>query len=160
MFDQPSEKHQWLARLAGEWINESECSMGPDQEPQKSTAKMNCRMVGGLWLILESVGDMPEGGEFRSIMTVGYDPKKGKYVGTFLASMMAYLWPYEGDLDSDGKKLPLNSVGPKFDGTGTTEYRDTIEIVNDDEWLFYGEVKGDDGQWSRLMEMVCKRVKA
>lgn len=159
MFDHPSDKHQWLARLVGDWESVSECSMGPDQEPQKSTAKMTCRMIGGLWLIAESWGDMPEGGEFRSVMTVGYDPKKDRFVGTFIASMMAYLWPYEGSLDPSGKKLPLSSVGPKFDGTGTTDYCDTIEIVSDDEWLFYGEVKSDDGQWNRLMSTVCRRVR-
>lgn len=158
MLDHPNDRHNWLARLTGTWENVSECAMGPDQEPQRSTARMTCRMLGGLWLIAESRGEMPDGDEFLSIMTIGFDPKKDRFVGTFVASMMAYLWPYEGQLDASANKLPLFSTGPKFDGAGTTDYCDTIEIVSDDEWLFYGDVKGDDGQWHRLMLTTCRRV--
>lgn len=160
MFDKPNENHDWLARLAGEWESTSECSMGPGQEMVKSTARMSCRMLGGLWLLAESTSDGPDGEPMTSIMTVGYDTVKGRYAGTFLASMMAYLWPYEGQRDASGTKLPLDSVGPKFDGSGMTDYRDTIEIVSDDEWLFYGDMKGDDGQWHRLTSCVNRRIRS
>jgi hypothetical protein len=158
MFDRPISQHEWLSRLTGDWLSTSDCVMNPGDQPQTTSARMHCRMLGGLWLLAESKGETPEGEEWSSLMTVGFDTKKGRFVGTFAASMMSYLWPYEGDLDAEGKKLPLNSVGPKFDGTGQTQYRDTIEIVSDDEWLFYGDVLGDDGQWHRLMSSVNRRV--
>ena len=32
--------------------------------------------------------------------TLGYDPAKKKYVGTFIASVMTHLWIYSGSLDA------------------------------------------------------------
>lgn len=159
MFDRPSEKHQWLSRLEGTWENVMECRMGPDAEVERTTARMTCRMLGGLWLIAESLSESPEGPPFVSIMTVGYDPKKERYVGTFVASMMTFMWHYEGELDAEANKLPLHCRGPKFDGSGMTDYCDTITIVSDDEWHFDGAFKGEDGQWQSLTTTVCRRVK-
>ena len=76
----------------------------------------------------------------------------GHYVGTFVGSMMANIWTYQGELDSGGKRLPLETVGPKFDGTGTCKYRDTIELVDADTWLFSSELQNDDGKWSQFMQ--------
>src|SRR5262245_20529563 len=99
MFSQPQAEHEWLAPLEGDWTVESECVMGPDQPPMKTTGKVQGRTLGGLWILLETEGDNPEGGKWRSVMTVGYDPVAQKYVGSFVGSMMANLWVYEGTLD-------------------------------------------------------------
>ncbi|HWL08985.1 MAG TPA: DUF1579 domain-containing protein [Planctomicrobium sp.] len=152
MFEKPQSEHAWLEQLVGRWISEGECFMGPDQEPQKNSGRMNCRSLGGLWLIGEGEGDgnSPEE-KWSSIITLGYDIKQQRYVGTFVASMMTHLWLYKGVLDASGKKLPLDSEGPRFDGNGTTQYRDTIEIVDQDHWIFSGEVLTDDGSWQTIM---------
>lgn len=84
-------------------------------------------------------------------MTVGFDPSQNQYVGTFIGSMMATIWPYHGVLDSTGKRLPLNSEGPKFDGSGIGKYRDTIEIVDENTWLFISELQADDQTWTQFM---------
>jgi uncharacterized protein DUF1579 len=45
-------------------------------------------------------------------MTLGYDPEKKQYVGTWVGSMMSYLWVYDGSLDAEEKVLTLNAEGP------------------------------------------------
>ena len=158
MFDTPQKEHAWLEQFVGDWISEGECSMGPGQEVQKTTGRGRAYMLGGLWLILEGEGgDNPDGEPFKSLMTVGYDIKKGQYVGTFIGSVMTHLWPYSGVLDASGKKLPLDSEGPRFDGEGMTKYRDTIEFVDKDHWNFNGEVLLD-GTWHMIMKSTHRRA--
>ncbi len=83
MFAKPQAEHEWLMRLVGEWAVESECQMGPDQPPQKGTSHLTCRTLGGLWLIGEGKALTPEGDDFSSIMTLGYDPSTSALCGNF-----------------------------------------------------------------------------
>lgn len=157
MFEKPQQEHEWLNQLVGNWTFEHVCQM-PDGKSNKTPGKMTCRMLGGLWLICESSGESDEGGKWSSIMSVGYDPKQNKYVGTFLGSMMTKLWLYEGTLDPSGKRLPLEAEGPGFDGSENCKYRDTIEIVDSDQWLFFSETMNDQGEWNKFMEGLHRRV--
>jgi hypothetical protein len=150
MFAKPQQEHQWLDQLLGQWKFEHNCQM-PNGSKSTTHGAMNCRSLGGLWLISESSGDSPGGGAWASIMTLGFDPAENQYVGTFVGSMMANIWPYHGVLDETGKRLPLHSKGPKFDGSGSGEYRDTIEIVDANNWLFISEFQDDDGSWLQFM---------
>lgn len=84
-------------------------------------------------------------------MTLGFDPAQNQYVGTFVGSMMANIWPYHGFSMVIGKRLPLNSEGPAFDGNGTCKYRDTIVIIDADSWLFTSEFQADDGKWLQFL---------
>jgi hypothetical protein len=151
MFAKPQTEHVWLEQLIGEWEFEHRCTM-PDGTVSATPGKMVCRSLGGMWLICESHGEAEEGGPWSSIMTLGFDPAKNQYVGTFIGSMMANLWVYHGIMDPSGKRLPLAAQGPKFDGSGVGEYRDTIEIVDKDSWLFSSELLSDDGQWVKFMD--------
>ena len=44
----------------------------------------------------EGEGECPDGTMAKSIITLGYDPEKQRFVGTFVASMTTHLWPYDG----------------------------------------------------------------
>ena len=144
----PQKEHEWLHKLVGEWSFGGECGMGPDQPPMKSTGTETVRSLGGLWTIGEGKGEMPGGGPMTSIMTLGYDPQKERFVGSFIASMMTHLWPYEGTLDPSGKVLTLDSEGPSFTGDGrTVKYQDIIEWKSDDHRTLSSRAKGDDGKW-------------
>lgn len=151
MFSQPQEEHKWLERLVGEWTFEGECVMGPDQPPFKSTGVEVVRSIGGLWTVGEGRNQSPTGEEGLAIMTLGYDPVRGRYIGTFIASMMTHLWVYEGSLDASGKILTLDTTGPKFDQQGMAQYQDIIELVDDNHRTLSSQVLGDDGQWNHFM---------
>ncbi len=150
MFAKPQSEHKWLDKLIGDWRFEHNCQM-PDGSKSTSHGSMTCRSLGGLWLICESSGQSPDGSAWSSIMTLGFDPTRSQYVGTFIGSMMTNIWPYQGTLDKTGVRLPLYSEGPKFDGSGVGEYRDTIEIVSTDAWVFTSEFHSDDGTWVQFL---------
>ena len=157
---EPQKEHQWLQRLVGEWTFEGECNPGPDQTPMKSTGKEVVRSLGGLWTVGEGEGEMPSGGTCTSIMTLGYDPQIGRFVGTFIASVMTHLWPYNGSLDAAEKVLTLDSEGPSFADDGTmAKYQDIIEFVSDDHRILSSQFLGEDGQWVPFMKAHYRRTK-
>ena len=86
-------------------------------------------------------------------MTIGYDRQRGKFVGSWVGSMMEYQWIYEGELDADANRLVLNSVGPAFDGSGAMQnYRDVITFVRDDHRTLTSFAEQPDGSWNQFME--------
>jgi hypothetical protein len=160
MFAEPQKEHKWLEQLVGNWAYESDCIMGPDQPPMKSKGKESVSTLGGLWMLCEMEGEMPDGGTGRMQMTLGYDPAKGRFVGTFIGSMMTHLWIYDGELDASGRVLTLNAEGPSFAGDGKmAKYQDIIEIKNANERTLSSQVLGEDGKWTRFMTANYKRTK-
>jgi hypothetical protein len=114
MKSEPQAEHRWLQKLVGEWTYEHEASMAPDKPKETFRGTESVRSLGGLWTVGEGTGDMPGGGTSKSVMTLGYDPQRKRFVGTFIASMMTYLWVYEGTLDASRKVLTLDTEGPNF----------------------------------------------
>jgi len=151
MFEKPQAEHNWLEPLVGEWLTETECQMGPGQPTHTSTGVTTCRSLEGMWYLLEGSGEEPEGGRWSTLMTLGYDPVKSCYAGTFVGSMMTYLWQYQNGVITAGKKLTLEAEGPKFGGEGMTSYKDAIELVDDSHWILTSEILTDDGKWLQIM---------
>lgn len=156
---QPQKEHRWLDRLVGEWTCEGEATMEPGQPPTPFTTTESVRSLGGLWVVAEGRGDMPGGETMTSLMTLGYDPGKGRYVGTFVASMMTHLWLYDGALDAGGTVLTLDTEGPDFsaEGKGTARFQDIIEIKDDDRRTLTSRMLGGDGQWRQVMSAEYRR---
>ena len=96
-----------------------------------------------------------------STMTVlGYDPEKGRFVGTWLGTMMSKLWVYEGFLDETKRVLTLESEGPSMTKEGETgKYRDIFTIIDEDYHTMTGNFLGDDGVWHEMMTMHFRRKK-
>ena len=97
------QEHRWLQKFVGEWTFETEASMEPGAPPIKFKGTETVRSIGDIWVQCEGRGEMPGGGTQITIMTLGYDPSKRRFVGTFLGSMMTFLWIYDGQLDAAGK---------------------------------------------------------
>ncbi len=156
---QPTPEHKWLLQLLGDWTFESECVMGPDQAPMKSTGKQTTRSLGSLWTLGEMESDDPNGEPMQSLFTLGFDPVKQRFVGTFVASCMTHLWPYEGQLDADRKVLTLDSAGPSFAGDGTmAKFQDIIEIIDKDHYLLLSQYHNADGTSTQFMRAKYRRV--
>ena len=158
---EPSKEHHWLSKLVGEWTFETEVVTGPDQPPAKGTGTERVRSLGGLWTLGEGSGEMPgDGGIAHSVMTLGYDPQRRRFVGTFIASMMTHLWLYEGSLDAAaGRVLTLNTEGPSWNGDGTAKYKDVIEFLTDDHRTLTSRMLGEGGQWHEFMRAHYRRRK-
>lgn len=157
---EPQKEHAWLEQLVGDWASECEMSMAPDEPPVVMKGKESVRSLGGLWTIGDGEGDVPGGGVGRTVMTLGYDPKKGTYIGTFVGSMMTHLWNYtSGSVDAAGRVLTLDAEGPGMDGDGTiAKYKDAIEFVSKDHRILTSRILGEDGQWNQIMTVHYRRT--
>lgn len=156
MQSEPQKEHAWLKQLVGEWTFESEMAGGPDQPPAKYRGSENVRMIGDLWTLGEGTGEMPGGCTGTMLMTLGYDPVAGRYVGTWVGSMMNKLWVYDGEVVGD--TLNLYADGPSFaDPTKRAKYRDAIQILDADRRVFTGAVQGEDGTWNEFMRAEYRR---
>jgi Protein of unknown function (DUF1579) len=160
MIAEPQKEHQWLQKLVGDWTYESEAAMEPGKPPEKFTGAETVRSLGGVWVLCEGRGEMPGGGMGTTLMTLGYDPQKKHFVGTFVGSMMANLWIYDGSLDAAEKVLTLDSEGPSFTAEGMmAKYRDAIEFISDDRRVLTSNYLGDDGKWHEFMTANYRRAK-
>ena len=138
------EEHRWLHRLVGEWTFEGEASMGPGQPPAKLAGTESVRSLGGLWV--QGEGEMPGDCPGTTLVTLGYDPQKKRFVGTFVGSMMTHLWVYEGKLDKANRVLTLDTEGPDCaDPTKLVRYQDVIELASDDHRILTSRARGEDG---------------
>lgn len=156
----PTPEHAWLEQMVGEWTYESECSMGPGQPPMTHTGTETVTPLGKVWVQCEGRFGSPEAGLMRTMMTLGYDPARKRFVGTFIGTMMTHQWVYDGELDAGAKVLTLDTEGPSFVKQGeTSKYKDSIEIVGPDERVLRSSFPGDDGQWHHFMTARYRRVK-
>jgi hypothetical protein len=155
----PQSEHQWLEQFAGTWETEMECTMGTDKEPMKTKGTETARMLGGFWLIAETKADMM-GQPFTGVMTLGYDPAKKSYVGTWTDSMTSYMWTYTGTVNEAGDTLTLNSEGPcPMQGGKICKFKEVMTITGKDTKTFTSSIQGDDGKWTQMMTAKSTRVK-
>lgn len=150
----PQKEHKWLEKFVGEWSSESE-GAGPDGKMHTHRGTLTVRSLDGIWYIGESQGEMGP-----TILTLGFDPGKNRYVGTFIGSMMTDLWVYDGQLDAAGKVLTLDTEGPSFAGDGSNApYKDSFEFKNDDHFVLTSRMQDKDGNWQEFMTADYKRIK-
>ncbi len=156
---EPTKEHQILSRFVGEWSTKVEANMGPEQPPMECSGTLSSRMLGGFWVLNEMKGDM-QGVPMNSMQTIGYDESKKKYVGTWVDSVSAFMWKYQGTLDKAGKVLTLEAEGPNFtDPTQLTKFQDIYEFASEDEIKMMSKMLGADGKWVSFMKGTFTRIK-
>ncbi len=159
-FPKPTEHHRLLERLVGDWLYVTSTGH-PDYDPD-DPAKCwteTFRSVGGLWMVGEGEGGMPDGSRATMIITLGYDPRLGHYVGSWVGSMMDKFWVYKGWIEDDGQTLVLEAEGPSMQDPERTElYRDVIHFIDDDTRTFSGSVRQPDGTFKTFMTSQAKRA--
>jgi hypothetical protein len=160
MQSKPEKQHEWLKQFVGSWEFEGACIMGPDQPPMKSTGTETVRMLGDLWIVAESQGTMPDGNTMTALLTLGFDPAKKKFVGTWVGSPMTALFVYDGELDAKEEVLPLNCTGPSWeDPAKTMQYQDIHEMRKDGTRLLRSQALGPDGKWMQFMSATYRKIK-
>ena len=91
-------------------------------------------------------------------MTLGYDPARKHFVGTFIGSMMTHLWVYEGDLDEGGQQLTLRAQGPDCSGNGRmVQYRDVITFRDDNHRELTSYMQAENGEWTQIVKATYRR---
>ena len=151
----PTKEHEWLQQLVGTWDSEIEIAMEPGQPPMKSNGEEVVRMLGDFWLISEGRNlSMP----YECRLTLGYDPLKQKYVGTWNDTMMSHLWIYEGSVDATGRILTLNTEGPAPTEPGVTwRFKEVTEIKDKDHRVFNSYRQLANGEWTSCLKIEFRR---
>lgn len=158
-FPAPTKEHQWLKQFAGEWESDSEAVIEPGQPPLQCEGTMSSRMLGELWVVSEVTAEM-SGTTVTGIQTIGYDPTKKQYVGTWVDSMMNHMWQYKGTVDESGTKLMLEAEGPNFMAGGKlTKFRDAYEFKSKDHIIATSSMLTEDGKWITFMTGHMRRTK-
>lgn len=165
MMAEPQLEHRWLQKLVGEWTFEMETPPCPDpaqpgaeSPPMKVTGVERVRSLQGIWFLGEGESEMPGGVKAQTLLTLGYDPEKKRYVGSWIGSMMPNMWVYEGEVDASGKVLTLNTTGPSMTAPGqTARYKDVIEFKSDDYRTLTSHILGEDGKWTQFMQAHYRR---
>ena len=153
-------EHEWLDRFIGDWTFEITATSDMGKPAETHRGRETVRSLGGVWVVCDGTADMPGGGSMSSVLSLGYDPAKKRYKGTFIASMMPDLWIYEGELDGpSGNRLVLNTEGPSVDGEGKrAPYRDVIEFAGDDQRTMTSSYRDEKGTWHQFMTGTYRRT--
>jgi hypothetical protein len=155
----PVKEHEWLKHFVGEWESDMEVVMAPGQPPVKGKSSEIARNLGGFWVVSEGKGEMM-GMPFSHILTLGYDPDKKKFVGTWIDSMGSYLWNYVGTVDATGKILTLETEGPCPTEPGkNSKFREVTEFKSADHRVFTSSIQQDDGTWHTMVTIHSRRKK-
>jgi hypothetical protein len=149
---EPKAEHRWLQQLVGTWTIEADGADGQAPPPWTETV----RQLGELWIVAEGEGLTPDGTPGKTMMTLGYDPDRGRFVGTWVGSMMTHMWVYDGRLEGD--VLTLDCEGPDFEHPGATlKYQDIIELKPGGERTLRAQTQEPDGSWKPLMSSRYRR---
>lgn len=148
----------WLQQLIGEWTYEFSTADSSEHPGFTATGTESVRPVGEVWIVAENKGRGSDGSLSHSIMTVGFEPEKARFSGSFVGTMVPVLFLYDGGLSSDGKSLILETEGPAMtEGRTTDKYRDISRIIDENNRELIAQVLGDDGQWREFMSTRYKR---
>ena len=152
---EPTKEHAWLQKFEGKW----ETQMTSRGGETIMTGTIESKMLGKLWVVNSMVAHAGDT-RIEGRQTIGFDSKKGKYIGTWIDSTSEYTWQYEGVVDKDGRRLALDAEGPDMlDPSKLAKYRDSYEFTSEDEMKVTSSVQDANGNWIDFMQGTGKRVK-
>ena len=156
----PVKEHKWLQRFVGEWKSDLKMYMEPGKPPLTAKCTESYRKLGGFWVVGETKGKMM-GQSFEGLLTLGYDPAKKYFVGSWTDSGTSYLWRYTGALNGTGRILTLNTEGPCPMKPGKlSKFKEIIEFHSNNHRTFKSMLQGDDGKWTTMMTIDSRRQKS
>jgi hypothetical protein len=150
-------QHKVLAQEEGEWDADVTMMLpGPDGKitTSKSKGVETNRLLGGKWLISDFKGEFFNA-PFEGHGVNGYDPKKGKYVTTWVDTMSNRIDVMEGTYDEKTKTLTLNAeveepnsgkpmklrLETQFKDDGTRVFTEYVQPESQKEFAKFMEIK-------------------
>jgi hypothetical protein len=156
----PGKEHEHLKQFEGTWNVTHKVQADPTQPAQDSkggteTCAMKC---GGLWLVIDSDGEMM-GVPFHGHGVIGYDTVKKKYVGTWVDNMATSIWSMEGSYDEAKKAFTYKLTGPDPQ-TGKETSMTMVQTIKDkDNYVMTLSMAGPDGKEAEFMTGTYTRKK-
>jgi hypothetical protein len=112
----------------------------------------NHLIAAGRWLVMDFKGD----GGFEGHGIYGFDPARGKYVGTWVDTMRTALAQLEGTWDADKRTMTFVGEMKTADGR-TVRWREVTEHVDDRTQVYRSIVPTPDGKEHVALEVVYRR---
>ena len=159
MMPRPTREHELLKLYAGTWDARTKSRFMPDQPFAESTGSEVATLgFGGFWLTGEYRGTM-HNCPFLGRSTVGFDPSRKKFVGTWIDSMSAGMGTSEGSFD-DKKKTFTYHMTMNDPAGNPMRMRITDEFPSADTKVFSMFMTGPDGKEFLGMQITYTRRKA
>jgi hypothetical protein len=150
----PTEEHDYLRRLKGEWKADVKMWMDPAAPPMESTGKMTSKLIlGDRFLQSDFVGDPSPKGNFLGMAIDGYDRINQKYLGSWMDTMGTGWMVFEGKAEGDVRTMMCDFTDP---GGNKQKMKGVTTIVNDDEYRYESFVQTPQGEFKN-MEISYKR---
>ncbi|MEM8710757.1 MAG: DUF1579 family protein [Planctomycetota bacterium] len=128
-FPSPTSEHKAFESLAGTWNADCTFYM-PGGAPMKMGAKETIELFGPFFTVSHFEGDM-FGMPYQGKSSMGYEPKSGEYVATWIDTLTPQLFSFRGKYDDAGKVLTMHAQGTDFNSGATASYRTTEEHLED-----------------------------
>ncbi len=153
----PSPEHKVLKADEGTWVAHCTMYMPGAPEPMEFEGTEVNRMLGEMWLISDFKADFG-GMPFEGHATLGFDPKQGKFIGTWIDSFNPYTFHMTGVYDEATKTMAMDSKG--VDPTTGEESEGKTEVVyGGDDSRTMTMWKKDGDEYVKEMVIVYKRKK-
>ncbi len=129
-----TESHAEVRRKVGDWLVRCTYFMGGETDPIEVAGRERGEMLGDLWCNSRFEADML-GSPLSGNASLGFDPVKGKYVGTWKDSATPFLYTFEGDFDAAEGVFEMEGIN--FDPVRRcpANYRSRIEFISKDEHI-------------------------
>lgn len=133
------------------------CGPGSSESGIKSKGTERVWSIGDLWIVAESKSEVMNQ-PMTSVLTLGYDLERNRYVGTWIGSSTAYLWHYTGSLDQSGRVLTLETEGPCPHSTSSVvKFKEVMQVQSKDQRVLTSSMQALDGRWVPLLIINYRR---
>ncbi len=152
---EPSQEHEMIVKNAGVWDVKCRFFMGPDQPPLESEGVDTISAIGQFWTVGRFEADFM-GMPFAGSGQLGYLPKEGCFISTWIDSMSTFMFTLKGQYDEATKTLDLKGEGPNPADGELIPQRVEHEFVDDNHHKLrmymtteHGEVKSFEMDYTR-----------
>jgi hypothetical protein len=150
----PQKEHEFLKQFEGEWDVRSKCFLPAIQENQGTdVSKVK---LGGFWLMCHYKSEH-DGQPFEGHAMMGFDPKKGMFIGTWTDSWCPNLMRFEGKADAAGKVFTMNCEGADPKTGQPANFKMIHEIGNKDHRTLRFTMLDKDSKEVLMSEMLFTR---
>jgi hypothetical protein len=155
-YAEPSEHHQHLRLMEGEWSGTAKIWMGPGEPMTTTGSQVVEPIMGGHYLMTRFTGNFM-GEQFDGIGIDGYDNYAGKHVAIWIDTASTMMMTFAGTCEDGGKviKMEAKYQDPRIGGENWM--RGITTIIDDNHFKYEGWEPGPDGEPMKTMEILYER---
>jgi hypothetical protein len=157
-YSAPSEHHQKLSTLAGNWTINVKHWHDPASAPEISSGTAEMKWVLGNRFLEMHVVSEAMGQPFEGMGVLGYDNFRKQYVTGWVDSMNTAVFTSKGSVDATGKVFTFTGTCDDImTGRRDVNHRAVMTIVSNDKITEEMFAPGADGKEFKAMEITYER---